>query len=115
MVAKLASWGRNRAEAIQRMKVALEEIEISGVPTTIPLHHILMSDNRFIQGDFHTNYLNEMLPSMNSYVARLEEFAVVAAAIGKTANPTRFPNQQTMSQGARWRAYARTTLMTHQR
>jgi acetyl-CoA carboxylase biotin carboxylase subunit len=113
MVAKLASWGRNRAEAIQRMKVALEEIEISGVPTTIPLHHILMSDNRFIQGDFHTNYLNEMLPSMNSYVARLEEFAVVAAAIGKTANPTRFPNQQTMSQGARWRAYARTIHMTH--
>jgi acetyl-CoA carboxylase biotin carboxylase subunit len=36
MIAKLASWGRNRGEAIHRMKAALEEIEIIGVPTTIP-------------------------------------------------------------------------------
>src|SRR5208337_3884603 len=38
MVAKLATRGRDRDEAIQRMRVALDEIEIAGVPTTIPLH-----------------------------------------------------------------------------
>jgi len=115
LLAKLASWGRNRGEAIQRMRVALDEIEISGVPTTIPLHRVLINDNRFVLGEFHTNYLNEIIEEINTYAEGLEKFAVVAAAIGKTANPARYPNEEAMREDARWRAYARTLLMRHSR
>ncbi len=89
MVAKLAAWGRNRGEAIGRMRVALDEIQILGVPTTILLHQTLMRDDRFIRGDFHTTYINEVIPQMNSHLANLEKFAVVAAVTGKMRSPTR--------------------------
>ncbi len=103
MIAKLAVWGRDRHEAIGRMKVALDEMQIIGIPTTIPLHTTLMRDDRFIQGDFDTTYLNEVIPRMNSNLADLEAFAVVAAAVAKTRRPTRpnaVPNREGIS---KWR------------
>ena len=111
MVAKLATWGRDRSEAIQRMKVALDEIEIIGVPTTIPLHRLLMRDERFIAGDFNTTYLNSILPRMSANLLDLEKFAVVAAAtsrIKKTATTTEHRNGGT----SRWRMAARADHMT---
>lgn len=111
MVAKLATWGRDRAEAIQRMKGALEEIEIVGVPTTIPLHRELMLDDRFIQGDFDTTYLNEILPRMNSNLLDLEKFAAVVAAAGRLKNPPRTAAAAAASETSKWRMAARTQLM----
>ncbi len=61
LIAKLATWGVNRSDAIKRMKVALDETEIIGLPTTIPLHRELMRDERFVRGDFDTTYLNTVL------------------------------------------------------
>lgn len=115
MIAKLASWGRNRSEAIERMKVALDEIEISGVPTTIPLHRVLMNDRRFNIGDFHTDYLNDILPSVDAYVEHLEKFAAVAAVMGKMTNPGCATARHTASQGSRWREHARSLHMTRSR
>ena len=87
LVAKLATWGRDRSEAIQRMKVALDEIEIIGVPTTIPLHRLLMRDEGFVEGDFDTTYLNNVLPRMNTNLLTLEKFAVVAASTSRIQEP----------------------------
>ncbi len=111
MVAKLATWGRNRAEAIQRMRGALEEIEIIGVPTTIPLHRELMRDDRFIQGDFDTTYLNEILPRMNQNLLELEKFAAVAAAACRLKNPVRTATDNLAGEPSRWRMAARTQSM----
>lgn len=111
MVAKLATWGRDREEAIQRMKAALEEIEIVGVPTTIPLHRELMRDDRFVHGDFDTTYLNELLPRMNSNLLDLEKFAAVVAAAGRLKNPPRATTADTGKETSRWRMAARTQLM----
>lgn len=108
MIAKLAVWGKDRHEAIGRMKVALDEIEIIGIPTTVPLHTTLMRDDRFIRGDFDTTYLNEVIPRMNSNLANLEAFAVVAAAVAKMRRPTR-PNAVPNHEGiSKWRLAART-------
>ncbi len=109
MVAKLAAWGRNRAEAIRRMRGALEEIEIVGVPTTIPLHRELMRDGRFIRGDFNTTYLNEILPRVNSNLLDLEKFAAVVAAAGRLKNPPHMTSSAE-SQTSKWRMAARTQL-----
>ncbi len=111
MIAKVASWGRNRAEAIHRMKAALEEVEIIGVPTTISLHRELMRDSRFIEGHFDTTYVNEILPRMNSTILELEKFAAVAAAVSKLRAIPRVTTH-TGSQISRWRMAARSQLMT---
>lgn len=57
MAAKVITWGRNREEAIQRMKRALDEFVIEGINTTIPFHKQLLKHEVFIKGDFNTNFL----------------------------------------------------------
>lgn len=59
MIAKLIVWGRDREEAIQRMKRALNEFAIEGVHTTIPFHLKLLDHPRFLQGDFDIKFLEE--------------------------------------------------------
>ncbi|WP_173916187.1 acetyl-CoA carboxylase biotin carboxylase subunit [Halobacillus sp. Marseille-Q1614] len=57
MVAKLITYGRDREEAIQRMKRALDEFVIEGVHTTIPFHQRMMEHEVFVGGDFNTKFL----------------------------------------------------------
>lgn len=57
MVAKLIVWGKDRDDAIQRMKRALDEFVIEGVKTTIPFHQRLLEHESFVSGDFHTKFL----------------------------------------------------------
>lgn len=59
MVAKLIVHGKNRAEAISRMKRALSEFVIEGVETTIPFHLRLLEHEGFISGDFDTKFLEK--------------------------------------------------------
>jgi acetyl-CoA carboxylase biotin carboxylase subunit len=57
MVAKLIVTGKDRHEAIQRMKRALEEFIIIGIHTTIPFHLELLNHPSFKEGDFTTKFL----------------------------------------------------------
>ena len=57
LVAKLIAYGDNRAEAIARMRRALEMFVVEGIYTTIPLHQRIMSDPDFIAGKTDTNFL----------------------------------------------------------
>jgi acetyl-CoA carboxylase biotin carboxylase subunit len=57
MIAKLIARGKDREEAIVRMKRALEEFVIEGIKTTIPFHLQLMDDKNFRSGKFTTAFL----------------------------------------------------------
>jgi acetyl-CoA carboxylase biotin carboxylase subunit len=57
MIGKLITIARTRQEAINTMYRALSEYVIEGVKTTIPFHLQLMSDERFLSGDFNTKFL----------------------------------------------------------
>lgn len=59
MVAKLITYGRDRDEAIRRMKRALDEFVIEGVHTTIPFHQRMMEHEVFVGGDFNTKFLEK--------------------------------------------------------
>lgn len=59
MIAKLVVWGRNRDEAIARMRRALAETAVEGVPTTIPFHQLVMAEPEFIAQGATTAYLPE--------------------------------------------------------
>lgn len=59
MISKVIAWGRDRNEAIERMKHALSEFEIKGVETTIPFHKALMDNEIFKSGEFNTKFLEE--------------------------------------------------------
>jgi len=61
LLAKIIVWGGDRAEAIDRMRRALDECIITGVKTTIPFQHALMADDHFRRGDVSTGYLGEFI------------------------------------------------------
>jgi pyruvate carboxylase subunit A len=82
MIAKLCAWGMNRAEAIARMRRAIYEYVIIGVKTTLPLHHAVMHNQHFINGDTHTHFLQEehILKTLPRYVREEEKRMQTLAA-----------------------------------
>ena len=58
LVAKLIAYGRDRGEAIARMRRALEMFVVEGIYTTIPLHQRIMQDPDFIAGKIDTTFLS---------------------------------------------------------
>lgn len=60
MIAKLVTWGRDRGEAIDRMRRALAECTIAGELTTnLEFHRWIVEQPGFLAGDFDTNYINQ--------------------------------------------------------
>jgi acetyl-CoA carboxylase biotin carboxylase subunit len=57
LLAKLIVQGRDRAEALVRMRVALESFVVEGVTTTIPFLARVMVNDRFARGDIDTKFL----------------------------------------------------------
>jgi acetyl-CoA carboxylase biotin carboxylase subunit len=63
LIAKLIVKGRDRAEAIGRMKRALEMFVIEGIKTSIPLHRRILADPDFAAGRFDTHFIERLLGS----------------------------------------------------
>ena len=102
MISKLVSWGRDRNEAIERMKRALYEYVISGVKTNIAFHLAVMKSPRYVEGALHTgfidretglfddirqileqgNFLGEKLPKPLSEKKKIAAIAAAAALAG---------------------------------
>ncbi len=61
MIAKLIVRGSDREECIARAKRALAEYDIEGIPTIIPFHRLMLTDDRFVAGEHTTKYLDEEL------------------------------------------------------
>src|SRR5712664_2468854 len=61
LLAKVIAWGTDRPEAIARMRRALMEFEISGVPTTIPFHLIVLDNAFFRRGEVYTNFVQRRI------------------------------------------------------
>ena len=61
MIAKVITHGRDRQEAIVRMRRALDEFVIEGIKTTIPLHRRILNDPDFQKGHVSTTFLDRFL------------------------------------------------------
>ena len=61
LVGKLIVHGKDRPEAIARMRRALDTFVIEGIHTSIPLHQRIMADPDFQAGDFDTGYIARFL------------------------------------------------------
>ena len=68
LIAKLIAHGKDRSEAIMKMRRALDEFIIDGVNTTIPFHKKVFSNPDFIGGAFNTSFLEKMNSSTKENV-----------------------------------------------
>jgi acetyl-CoA carboxylase biotin carboxylase subunit len=64
LIAKLLTHGADRDQALARMRVALDEFVIEGIPTTVPLHRRLIDHPAFLLGEIHTRFVEEWLAAV---------------------------------------------------
>ena len=57
MIAKVICQGRDRAEAVAKMRLALDTFVVQGITTTIPFLSRVMADPHFMKGEVHTKFL----------------------------------------------------------
>jgi acetyl-CoA carboxylase biotin carboxylase subunit len=62
LIAKLIVRGKDRPEAIARMKRALDMFIVEGIYTSIPLHKRIMQDPDFVAGNYDTKFMERFLP-----------------------------------------------------
>jgi acetyl-CoA carboxylase, biotin carboxylase subunit len=83
MISKLICWGEDRAEAMLRMRRALEEYTIMGLKHNIPFHINLLNSFSFIAGQFDIHFVEERF-DMKTYEEGPTELEVETAAIAAT-------------------------------
>jgi acetyl-CoA carboxylase, biotin carboxylase subunit len=86
LVSKLVARGEDRLEAIARMARALREYEVLGIRTTVPFFRWLLAQPAFVDGEFHTGYLDEVLQQRGGEPFVIpdedaDEVAAIAAAL----------------------------------
>jgi len=88
MISKFCVFGRNRAEAIDRMRRALQEYEVGGIKTTLPFFREVVEDAEFIEGKLDTGFI----PRFNERKKALEideterDMALIASALAFSNN-----------------------------
>jgi acetyl-CoA carboxylase biotin carboxylase subunit len=61
MIAKLIAYGRDRPEALARMRRGLDEFVIEGIHSNIPLHRRILDNPDFQKGPVSTRFLDRLL------------------------------------------------------
>ena len=104
MISKLITYGRDRNDAINRMKRALSEYIILGIKTTIPFHKAILRNPNFISGDLNTHFIDtykkgieaemenviaedlEYVNKLKSTFMPAKKIAAISAAVGSYQN-----------------------------
>ena len=66
LIGKLIVWGPDRPSVIRRMKRALQECAITGLPTTINFHQKILETPEFLKGEVYTNFVEHVMMSGKS-------------------------------------------------
>ena len=84
MIAKLCSWGPDRAQAIEVMRTALDEFEVEGIGHNLPFLSAVYDHPRFTSGDISTAFIAEEYPE-GFEGATLDKTALKRLAAGAAA------------------------------
>lgn len=106
MISKLCAYGKNRQEAIEKMRRALEEYEVGGIKTTLPFFREILQDEVFIEGNLDTGFIsafNERKAEKKMDETK-QDLAIIAAALAySNRQKTVATNHQTTSNlPSRW-------------
>ena len=104
MIAKLITYGKDRAEAIERMTRAIDEYEITGIETTLSFGKFVMQHPAFISGDFDTHFVkNYFTPAILNNANKEDEMMIasfVATQLFETKTSTTISNK--IDEGTNW-------------
>jgi acetyl-CoA carboxylase biotin carboxylase subunit len=79
LLAKIVAWGYSRDQALRRLRRAVEETVIAGIPTTLPFHLWALAEPAFVEGRHDTGFVARWEARLPGPEA--ERVAVLAAAV----------------------------------
>jgi acetyl-CoA/propionyl-CoA carboxylase, biotin carboxylase, biotin carboxyl carrier protein len=85
LIAKLIVWAPTRAQAIARLRRAIDEYAVEGVPTTLPLLRALCDDPRVIDATYGTSTLEAFAQSLGAAAAHATSAADVQTSVAPPA------------------------------
>ncbi|AWD21196.1 acetyl-CoA carboxylase biotin carboxylase subunit [Fuscovulum blasticum] len=105
MIAKLCTWGKDRAHAIEEMRLALDTFEVEGIGHNLPFVGAVMDHPRFVSGNITTAFIAEEYPDgfqgATLDEATLRRVAAAAAAMNRVAEIRRTRISGTMDNHTR--------------
>ncbi|CAN5407002.1 acetyl-CoA carboxylase biotin carboxylase subunit [soil metagenome] len=115
MISKLAVHGRNRQEAIDRLRRALCEYEVGGIKTTLPFFRKIVEDEEFIAGKLDTGFIDRFNKRKKDKKLSESEkdLALIAAALAfnDKQKSTSEETNQSAHQLSRWAQSGRLALL----
>jgi len=75
LIAKIITYGRDRSEAIARMRRTLEMTVVEGIKTSIPLHLKILNDPDFVAARINTSFMDRFMPDKTAGQGKLAESA----------------------------------------
>ncbi len=95
MISKLCAYGRDRKDAIEKMRRALREYEVGGIKTTLPFFREIMDDEIFIEGNLDTGFIsafNERREERETNETE-KDMVVIAAALAFSDKGSKSENE----------------------
>lgn len=99
LLSKAVTYGRDRDEALRRMRRALDEYQILGVKTTLPFHRQLMANEDFIAGNIETHFLERRFNLEAPAGTESDETALLVATLLSHSRRNRGAAPSTASNG----------------
>src|SRR5438132_11042240 len=100
LISKLAAWGRDRVEAINRLRRALDEYAFGGIKTTLPFFREIVRDDEFLAGRLDTGFISRFNQRReHGHPNRIEREARTDRDIAMIAAALAYARAQHRSQG----------------
>ena len=116
MIAKLAVWGSTRDEAIDRLKRALGEYQVTGITTTLPFFRQVVEDDEFRSGRLDTGFISRFNQRHEQTAASVPnnketDMAIIAAALEYLKVQRRGSSQTIATTSNRWKMSGRNAAL----
>ena len=120
MISKLAAWGRTRAEAIDRMRRALDEYAVDGIRTTLPFFREVIRDEEFIDAKLDTGFIGRFNERRAANVGgdienvtKERDIALIAAALAYQRAAGKARSTQAAAPQSKWRTSGRVSALNN--
>jgi len=113
LLSKLITWGRTRAEAIQRMIRALSEYQIYGIKTTIPFFKRILLHPKFFKGNYNTHFIADLEREEDGRCKEEEVVALIAAGVKSYAESKAGPPLRSRQRESNWKFQGRLQNLTN--
>ncbi|HXM47468.1 MAG TPA: acetyl-CoA carboxylase biotin carboxylase subunit [Pyrinomonadaceae bacterium] len=119
MISKLAAWGSTRAQAIDRLRRALDEYAVGGIKTTLPFFREIVRDQEFIDGRLDTGFISRFnerrerakerphLAGGTQASSLHQDIAVIAAALAYSRARRKTPPDHQTGEQSKWKMAGR--------